>query len=44
MKNDEMLEQLKKISASIRSKEYLPFYYIYGNEDYRQSASGRASA
>lgn len=34
MKNDEMLEQLKKISASIRSKEYLPFYYIYGNEDY----------
>ena len=34
MKNEEMLEKLKKISASIRSKEYLPFYYLYGNENY----------
>lgn len=34
MKSEEMLEKLKKISASIRSKEFLPFYYIYGNEDY----------
>lgn len=29
-----MLEKLKKVSASIRSKEFLPFYYLYGNEDY----------
>ena len=34
MKSEEMLEKLKKVSASIRSKEFLPFYYIYGNEDY----------
>ena len=34
MKSEEMLEKLKTISASIRSKEFLPFYYLYGNEDY----------
>lgn len=34
MNSDDMIEKLKKISASIRSKEYLPFYYLYGNEDY----------
>lgn len=34
MNSDDMMEKLKKISASIRSKEYLPFYYLYGNEDY----------
>ncbi|MBO6118858.1 MAG: DNA polymerase III subunit delta [Lachnospiraceae bacterium] len=34
MKNDDMLEKLKKISASIKSKEFFPFYYLYGDEDY----------
>lgn len=34
MNSEETLEKLKKISASIRSKEFLPFYYLYGNEDY----------
>lgn len=34
MKSEEMLESLKKISASIRAKEFLPFYYLYGNENY----------
>lgn len=34
LNSSEMLEKLKKISTSIRSKEYLPFYYLYGNEDY----------
>lgn len=34
MNSDEMIEKLKKISTSIRSKEYMPFYYLYGNEDY----------
>ena len=34
MKSEEILEKLKKVSASIRSKEFLPFYYLYGNEDY----------
>ena len=34
MNSDDMMEKLKKISASIRAKEYLPFYYLYGNEDY----------
>lgn len=34
MNSDEMIEKLKEISTSIKSKEYLPFYYLYGNEDY----------
>ena len=34
MLNDDLLEQLKKVSQSIKTKEFLPFYYLYGNEDY----------
>ena len=34
MKSEEMQEKLKTISAGIREKNFLPFYYIYGNENY----------
>ena len=34
MSGDELLEKIKIINNSFKSKEYLPFYFLYGVEDY----------
>ena len=34
MSGDEILEKIKIINNSFKSKEYMPFYFLYGLEDY----------
>ena len=38
MNSDEMLEKLKFVSNTIKTKEYLPFYFFFGNEYYFMSS------
>ena len=34
MGTDESIEKIKQINSTIKTKEFLPFYFLYGSEDY----------